>query len=118
MKSLIALLTAFVLTNTSPSIAASKGTKTLSTTTITICTPEWDGYTQQNGKGLYHDLWRMVYQPKNINIEVRYTPFIRCESLFKTKKYHEFDVYTAGYAGVFKDIPNAAIIPYSRFRSF
>ena len=67
-------------------------------TNITICTPEWNNYTQEDGIGLYHELWKEVFQPAGIRIEVKYIPFKRCEmTVKKDKEANCYDVYAAGY---------------------
>jgi len=63
---------------------------------IKICTPEWEYYTQKDGKGLYNELWKEVFLSANIELNIRYVPFIRCEKTVKRMK-NQYDVYAAGY---------------------
>ena len=66
--------------------------------TINICTPEWALYTEKDGKGLYHDLWRKVFPPANVQIKVWYTPFKRCETSLKQDPDSPYDAVAAAYA--------------------
>lgn len=65
---------------------------------ITICTPEWESYSQQDGVGLYHDVWREVFGAAGIKIIIKYAPFIRCASSIEIKKL--YDAFPGGYDSV------------------
>jgi polar amino acid transport system substrate-binding protein len=47
-------------------------------TEINISTVVWDGYTQKDGVGLYHDLFKLIFADKGIKVNVKYDPFKRC----------------------------------------
>lgn len=65
---------------------------------IKICTPVWEYYTQKDGTGLYHDLWRLIFQPAGITLDIKYAPFKRCANAVNEKKSADYDVLTAGYS--------------------
>lgn len=58
---------------------------------ITICTPEWEYYTQKDGKGLYHDLWKEIFPPAGIRLAIRYAPYKRCEKMMKEYQTEKYD---------------------------
>ncbi len=64
---------------------------------IHICTPVWEYYTQKDGEGLYHELWREIYGKKGIVIKNSYTPYKRCETTFTQKGSNNYDAYPGGY---------------------
>lgn len=64
---------------------------------INICTPEWEYYTQKDGTGLYHDLWKLIFTPAGVTLNIKYAPFKRCDHAVKEQKSPDYDVLTAGY---------------------
>ncbi len=73
---------------------------------IYICTHAWDNYTQKDGYGLYHDLWKEVFSKNNITLSIEYAPFKRCETSVLNDSSNIYDTYSAGYA------TNKAITPF------
>ena len=73
---------------------------------IIICTPAWEGYTQKDGKGIYHDVWREIYEKKGVKIIVKYTPFKRCENTLKFRKTNnsKYDTVASAYASDLKHL--------------
>lgn len=71
---------------------------------ITICTPEWELYTEKGGKGLYHDLWREIFEGTGVKVTVQYAPFVRCESSVIDGQ-EVYDAYPGGYDSVEAVIP-------------
>lgn len=67
---------------------------------IKICTPEWEYYTQQDGSGLYHDLWKAIFAESGLTVEVHYAPYKRCEQDVQVHQAH--DVFPGGYANTTK----------------
>jgi len=66
--------------------------------TIEICTPEWEFYTESDGGGLYHELWRKVYEAAGYELDIHYAPFARCLLGFGPDAINSpFDTYAAGY---------------------
>lgn len=53
-----------------------------------ICTPEWENYTVQDGSGLYHDLWKKVYE--DIHFSVQYATLSRCREQVSAGKAHAY----------------------------
>ncbi len=43
-------------------------------TTIHVVTPEWEGYTEQDGTGVYFDLVRAVYEPVGVVMTYEIVP--------------------------------------------
>ncbi|ARU56237.1 amino acid ABC transporter periplasmic protein [Oleiphilus messinensis] len=71
---------------------------------ILICTPEWPNYTEKNGTGLYHELWRLIYADAGISVRVQYAPFKRCDYNVSEDTDSDVDAFAAGYA-----VPDAVI---------
>ncbi|MCV2884571.1 transporter substrate-binding domain-containing protein [Aestuariibacter sp. AA17] len=44
-----------------------------------VCAPEWEFYTEKNGSGLYHDIWKEVFEKHGVAIEMTYSVYERCE---------------------------------------
>lgn len=66
--------------------------------TIKICTPEWEYYTQKDGVGLYHELWKEIYEPAGVKPIVSYIPYKRCKiEVPDAQKKYVFDAYPGGY---------------------
>lgn len=73
---------------------------------IELCTPEWQHYTEKNGEGLYHELWRAIYKESGIEINVTYAPYKRCKiGVLEQQKY---DAWPGGYAS---EVTDAIIKP-------
>lgn len=72
---------------------------------IVICTPEWEQYTQTDGKGLYHELWRAVFEPEGVKPDVRYIPYKRCEKTFEAEYVNPYDAYPGGYSSESNILP-------------
>ena len=67
---------------------------------IRICSPEWEYYSQKDGKGLYHELWTKIYKDSGIKVEVGYFPFKRCQDIMKKEAGLEsrtYDAFAAAY---------------------
>lgn len=71
-------------------------------TTVKICTPEWEYYTQRDGKGLYHELWNEVFTKNGVTIELVYAPYKRCDE--STKERGEYDVFPGDYEATEKSL--------------
>ena len=74
---------------TLPGIALSDGN------TIKIATPIWQGYTNEDGTGFYHTLFRAIFDPKKYNLEFTYALFNRSQKLLIDG---EVDAVPAAYA--------------------
>ena len=48
---------------------------------VRIATPVWDGYTNEDGTGFYHQLFEAIFGPKNVKTSFIYTPFTRAQKL-------------------------------------
>ena len=72
---------------------------------IVICVPEWLYYTEQNGTGLYHELWYKIFTVNNVRVDVIYTPFKRCEQAFANPKITRYDTFVGGYGDKDQVIP-------------
>ncbi|MDG9670546.1 transporter substrate-binding domain-containing protein [Hahella sp. CR1] len=67
--------------------------------TIRICTPIWEGYTNPDGTGLYHELWKLIYEDNGVSVEVSYMPPKRCQANVQTAKLN-FDAFPGAYKGM------------------
>lgn len=75
-------------------------------THITICSPQWNYYTEKDGTGLYHELWAAVFASANIRVDIDYIPFKRCEREFTDTKTTLYDAYVGGYGASGQLIPH------------
>jgi polar amino acid transport system substrate-binding protein len=65
---------------------------------IVIITPVWEYYTEKSGKGLYHELWKEIYQSAGIEVVVDYAPYKRCQAYFKPASRNlKYDSYPGDY---------------------
>jgi len=55
-------------------------------TTIKLASEEWEKVTEKKGKGLYWDIFRMVYNPVGIDLKTKLVPYTRSMNLAKKKK--------------------------------
>ena len=45
---------------------------------VSICTPVWKLYTERDGQGLYHELFRRIFADASYKLKITYAPFKRC----------------------------------------
>ncbi|MCV2884570.1 transporter substrate-binding domain-containing protein [Aestuariibacter sp. AA17] len=72
-----------------------------------VCTPEWEFYTQRDGNGLYHDIWRRIYTDKDVGLDFTFAVYSRC-MLGLSDEENYFDIVPACYvndAGLKSDSP-------------
>ncbi len=88
-----------------PLLLLSVGVNASQPNSVRICTPEWEFYTQKDGRGLYHELWAAVFKSAGISVDVKYVPFKRCVKSFSNSKKktdtntksNDYDAYAGGY---------------------
>jgi len=68
-------------------------------TSISIYTPEWEGYSDKDGTGLYHELWKKVFEAEGIALNITYAPYIRCEAM-AAEGHPDIDAYPGAYDGM------------------
>lgn len=61
-----------------------------------ICTPEWAGFSEKDGTGLYLELLDLVFAPTDVKTDIVFAPFSRC--LADTRNKQHFDATLAVYA--------------------
>ncbi|MDY0094397.1 MAG: transporter substrate-binding domain-containing protein [Candidatus Vecturithrix sp.] len=54
-------------------------------TTIHVVTPEWEGYTEKDGTGVYFDLVRAVYEPAGVVMTYEIVPWKRGMEMLERK---------------------------------
>ncbi len=72
---------------------------------ISVVAPEWEGYTNTNGSGLYWDVVRAIYEPVGIRVKTRNAPWNRSMKL--VSKYHTYNAILGEYL----DTEEALIFP-------
>lgn len=72
---------------------------------IDICTTEWEYYTQKDGKGLYHELWKDIFESAGVKLNIKYHPFKRCEKVVRNVTLKQYDAYPAGYPAAGVTVP-------------
>ncbi|MEB8433935.1 transporter substrate-binding domain-containing protein [Cocleimonas sp. KMM 6892] len=55
--------------------------------TVKMITPSWDRYTNEDGTGLYFDLFRKIYEPEGIQLEFIIAPWRRATHEVKSGHY-------------------------------
>ncbi|KAB1440338.1 substrate-binding periplasmic protein [Pseudodesulfovibrio senegalensis] len=53
---------------------------------VTIAGPSWADFTNQDGTGLYHDIFHAVFSPLNITVTHRYMPSARAYEMIRLGK--------------------------------
>jgi len=53
---------------------------------ISIITPSWKNWTNEDGTGFYFDLVNLIYGPLNYKINITFTPFARAFKMIELKK--------------------------------
>ena len=48
--------------------------------TLIVASPAWEGYTHEDGSGLYFELLRKIYQPRGIAVETLIVPWKRAKA--------------------------------------
>lgn len=71
-------------------------------TSIKICTPEWEYYTQKDGTGLYHELWDEIYTKSGVTVELEYAPYKRCDEYISGN--NSYDAFPGDYVGTEKKL--------------
>lgn len=71
-------------------------------TSIKICTPEWEYYTQQDGTGLYHELWKEIFTKSGVAVEIFYAPYKRCDEYISRNT--DYDTFPGDYVGTDKKL--------------
>jgi len=74
-KRIHCIVTACILIGCLSSIAGGQAAE--KPTTIHVVTPEWEGYTQSDGQGVFFDLVRAVYEPIGITMTFEIVPWKR-----------------------------------------
>lgn len=54
---------------------------------ITWATPEWDGYTNKDGSGIYNEIIKKIFNKKGIRVRIIYLPWKRSLYMIKTGKF-------------------------------
>jgi len=78
-------------------LLATSGTAAGQADSIDICTAEWEYYTQKDGEGLYHELWKEIFESAGVKLNIQYRPFKRCEKIVRDAELKKFDAYAGGY---------------------
>jgi polar amino acid transport system substrate-binding protein len=80
------------------------GNKGMKPESITIATPVWKGWTNEDGTGLYFELLKLVYQPVGVSVQYEFVPWARAEGYIDLKKndamlgsYNTVDAYFPNY---------------------
>jgi polar amino acid transport system substrate-binding protein len=53
------------------------GDKGMKPESITIATPVWKGWTNEDGTGLYFELLKLVYEPVGVSVQYEFVPWAR-----------------------------------------
>ena len=64
--------------------------------TLIVATDVWEDYSNEDGTGYYLDLLKAIYEPKGINIDVKYVPYKRSVEMVDNKKA---DMMLGAYEG-------------------
>lgn len=72
---------------------------------VAIVAPEWEGYSNRDGTGLYWDILRNVYEPIGIKVKHKTVPWNRAMKM--VSKYRVFN----GIIGEYKETEEQVIFP-------
>ena len=62
---------------------------------MSVVAPEWEGYTNKDGSGLYWDIIRAVYEPVGIKVKTRIVPWNRAIKM--VSKYRTYNAILGEY---------------------
>ncbi|WP_211825347.1 substrate-binding periplasmic protein [Kistimonas asteriae] len=71
----------------------------------TFAAPEWEGYTNKDGTGLYWEVLKAVYEPEGIRLRLKNMPWARAMKL--VTKYRVLD----GIVGEYRDTEENLLFP-------
>ncbi len=66
---------------------------------IFVVAEKWEGYTNDDGTGLYWELLRLVYEPIGIKLKYKNFPYARAQKMVRGKKA---DAIAGPYKGEFE----------------
>ena len=67
--------------------------------------PEWEGYTNKDGSGLYWDIFKAVYEPEGIKVKTKTVPWNRAMKM--VSKYRTYNAIV----GEYRDTEEEVIFP-------
>ena len=63
--------------------------------TMSVVAPEWEGYTNKDGTGVYWDIIREIYQPLGISVKTKTVPWNRAMKM--VSKYRTYNAIVGEY---------------------